>query len=288
MKPLVQVRRFLFTVPLNTVFITVLHAQRPIYASELIQDYFLDDARIKQYMQKVSGQEDALINKKDIDEFRKGICLAWDNYRRYPSNQGIKDLCKNLISGNASSRRNSLPTEPSPSNTNSHSACLNAKDYEGCMRYQAGRSDTKADNCKPGKWCKALGLDILGKPKIEGWWMKSTPESQSVGYLRPRPRKVLVRGKTDRYIAREMVIRYCRLQELEQLQRQQRLAPRLQTVMTRVIQLLHNHTSDNNHQSWCSGSARGVVQYSFTTVIDCQEKTVGNHRGSQLDGKWVD
>lgn len=208
MKPLVQVHRFLLTVPLITLFITVLHAQRPIYASELIQDYFLDDTRIKQYIQKVSRQEDASISKKDIDEFRKGICLAWDNCRRYPSNQGIKDLCKNLISGNASSRRNALRTEPSPSNTNSYSACLNAKDYEGCMRYQAGRSDTKAGNCKPGKWCKAsAGLDILGKPRIEGWWMKSTPESQSVGYLRPRPRKVLVRGMTDRYIAREMVVR---------------------------------------------------------------------------------
>ncbi|WP_137024401.1 hypothetical protein [Synechococcus sp. N19] len=289
MNPLAQISRFLLTVPLIAVSTTLLHAQRPIYASELIQDFFLDDARMQQHMQKSSGQEDALITKKDIDEFRKGICLAWDNYRRYPPNQGIKELCVKLISGNAPSRINALPTKQKPLQEDSHSACLNAKDYEGCMRYQAGRSETKADNCKPGKWCKATaGIDILGKPKIEGWWMKSTPESQSVGYLRPKPRKVLVRGKTDRYIAREMVIRYYQ-------------APRAGTApTTTTIGSSTTNCYDAGYSFNCTTTpattitspgvaARpgGVVQFTVTTVIDCHEKTVGNHRGNQLDGKWV-
>ena len=118
--------------------------------------------------------------------------------------------------------------------------------------------------------------------------MKSMPEKQAVGYLRPEPTKVLVRGETNRYIARERVIRYCQ-------------SPRAGTApTTTTIGSANTNYYDAGYSINCTTtrattittpgiSARpvGIRQFTSTIIIDCKEKTVGSHRNNQLDGKWV-
>ena len=59
------------------------------------------------------------------------------------------------------------PSGPSQEKSN-HAKCLNAKDYEGCIKVLSGQSSSSKkqtqDNCKPNKWCIAsTGTDPLGR-----------------------------------------------------------------------------------------------------------------------------
>lgn len=279
---------------LGVCVVGLLSLQCQARANEL-EDSFMSDSKLSVYIKNETDYPSGTVSIKDLKGFRKDVCELWQDFNRFPNKAGIKSFCIELLGGSFTASEglsnSSRQSSSSASSSDLHSECLNARDYEGCIRVRGGGvSPAKADNCAPDKWCKATaGLDILGKPKIEGWCMKSSPESQDVGYLRPRPRKVLVRGKTDTYIAREMVIRYYQ-------------SPRAGTApTTTTIGSSTTNCYDAGYSIKCTTTpattitspgvaARpgGVVQYSVTTIIDCQEMTVGNHRGSRLEGKWVD
>ena len=179
---------------------------------------FYSDASIIEFQNESSSNSNTPkmpISKENADSLRREWCSGTFGELGMPT-QKVFDTCNRLFS-KATYRLNFVDSQNKgedikPVKTKKkdrHEECLNARDYEGCMKFQANRSTATSDNCKPGKWCRAgSGNDILGRPKIEGWLMKSMPEKQAVGYLRPEPTKVLVRGETNRYIARERVIRY--------------------------------------------------------------------------------
>ena len=63
--------------------------------------------------------------------------------------------------------------------------------------------------CTEDGWCVAKrGKDMLGMPKVTGWFYKEFPEDNRVFYDNMKTFKVKVRGAYGRYIHRERVSRY--------------------------------------------------------------------------------
>ena len=170
-----------------------------------------------------------------------------------------------------------------------HKECLEARDYEGCIKVKSGQANTaSSDECEPFKWCIAdTGTDMLGMPKIKGWGMRSNPSDQSVGYRRPRMQKVNVRGKTNRYIIKEMIIRYYQ-------------SPRA-AIAGSTTSIGSSSTNCTGYGSTINctttpaptftspgipGRTGGVIQIRSAEIVDCEEMTLGVHVNGQLRGKW--
>lgn len=170
-----------------------------------------------------------------------------------------------------------------------HKECLEAKDYEGCIRVRSQKTSTKhAEDCEPGKWCKAPGgKDMLGMEQIKGWWMKSIPTEQTVIYNRPGAQKVMVRGAADRYIGTDSVIRYYESPRAG-------VAPTSTTIGTRTTNC-YSYTSSIEctttppltlRSPGTAARPGGVRQISRVSILDCKEKTVATHNDYVIEGKW--
>ena len=269
-----------------------------VRSSDQLEMSFLDDSRLREYLAARENKRPSQYSEAYLDAYRKKTCNSYDNYMSYPTNE-IRSFCKKYpaikhrpFPGTASSSStNTTNNSDSGSvSSNAHQACLSARDYEGCIRVKTNkRSNSSSSNCKPGKWCVAgSGLDMLGQPMIEGWYMKSMPSKQSVGYSRPGAQKVLVRGEMDRYIAKEMLVRYYQ-------------SPRAGTApTTTTIGSASTNCYDTGYSISCTTtpattitspgmSARpgGVRQISFVTVVDCKDLTFARHNNGNISGKWA-
>ena len=112
-----------------------------------------------------------------------------------------------------------------------HEQCLEARDYEGCMRYKTGASSSSnstqplpaSDKCFSNGWCIAENSkpDAFGFPKPIGWIYKYSPELNNIQYLdvtmKPNRTsyeinwyKVKVRGQYGRYISTRQIFRRIR------------------------------------------------------------------------------
>ncbi|KGG23267.1 hypothetical protein EV14_3065 [Prochlorococcus sp. MIT 0703] len=262
-----------------------------------------DNTKLRSYLSSSNGVPLSEISNKDLNEVRQGYCGAMRLSPKYATTEE-KEYCSQFTELNLSDSESLLKdiTEPSHNETvknnniqsisaekDSHSECLNARDYEGCIRVKSGVSSATANNqCKPNQWCDATsGNDILGMPQIQGWWMKPVPTKRMVLYRQPKIKKVLVRGDTNRYIVREIISRYYQ-------------DPRAGTApTTTTIGSSRTNCSDLGSTISCTTtpattyttpgrSARpgGVRQVLYQDVIDCEERTVGHHVDGNIRGKW--
>ena len=166
--------------------------------------------------------------------------------------------------------------------------CLNARDYEGCMRVKARGVNSLGSDCKPNEFCIATkGKDPLGFEKIEGWQMKYIPEGNAVIYVRSDPRKVLVRGKQDRYIETTAILR--------QYRNPQAGTRGYSSNSTSIDTNCYSFGNDLNCTSTSTpgfsiqgrpADPGGVIQSTHVSVIDCEEKTIGRHLDGSIVGKW--
>ena len=270
---------------------SVIIIQLPTLADQAILRAFFNDATLKKEMAKATGIDPATITRKDIEDFRKGMCSTYNGYSTYPTEQ-IKAYCQGGVNNAITDANPNLSTSSSTKHTqssNAHSECLNARDYEGCIRVKTGRSvDSAISECKPETWCKSTaGPDILGLPKIEGWYIKSVPSLNLVGYKRPEILKVMVKGKTDRYISEEFIMRYYESPEAG-------IAPTTTTIgssQTRCYTYGSSIKCTTTPATTITNPGRaarpgGVIQTMLVDVIDCQEKTIGKHLNQKLSGKW--
>ena len=168
--------------------------------------------------------------------------------------------------------------------------CLNARDYEGCMRVKSKGVNSLVSDCKPNEFCIATkGKDPLGFEKIEGWQMKYIPEGNAVIYVRSDPRKVLVRGKQDRYIEITSILRQYRNPQAGTSGYSSKSA----STDTNCYGFGNNFNCTSTTTPGFSIQGRpadpgGVIQSTHVTVIDCEEETIGEHLDGSLVGKWKD
>ncbi len=112
--------------------------------------------------------------------------------------------------------------------------CLKAADYEGCMKYETGPSNSgkveqstsesietdpvvlrarrlnKGKDCTNRSACLGTGKekDIFGLPTLRNYIYMQTPEDNKVFYSEEIPKDVKVRGQYGRYIGITIVQRY--------------------------------------------------------------------------------
>lgn len=109
-----------------------------------------------------------------------------------------------------------------------HKECLEARDYDGCMRYKAKepvpiQDKVKKDTCFASGWCVAESNepDQFGFPKLKGWLYRYRPEVNSIEYydvtmspardkVEKNWYKVRVRGEYGRYISTRNIYRRTR------------------------------------------------------------------------------
>ena len=90
-----------------------------------------------------------------------------------------------------------------------HKDCLEAKDYQGCMKYQASSttiSESK-DDCS-GKICLILtkGADVFGLPKPVGW--RSYQADDGRLFYFSRTYRIPHQGQQTRYVGFKRITRY--------------------------------------------------------------------------------
>ena len=168
-------------------------------------------------------------SKKKFDDFmfNKESTLIVDHFKKLFKTQAgtdsVKKLCKETMKAYVSKEAvNSLTARSSENNKNTdnkekHEKCLEAKDYEGCMKYQANSSHQKAENSskdicyKRGCFAMSDEPDRFGFPKLKGWFYKYNPELNNLGYVDVTANpdytsyklnwyKVKARGEYGRYI----------------------------------------------------------------------------------------
>ena len=143
-------------------------------------------------------------------------------------------------------------------------ACLKAVDFEGCVR---AYSSPKSQNIDQPQF------DVLGKPIIKGWIKHEEATKNSVWYIRPDVKSVQADGRFDRYIIRDVIQRWY-------------VGPRA-GIASRTFNLGTYNTSCSSYygSTTCSTTppqtitipgrssfAGGVLQHSFSVVIDCNDR----------------
>jgi len=151
---------------------------------------------------------------------------------------------------------------------------------------------TNRKRCKETGWCIASkGKDILGMDKITGWLYKQSYAHNTVGYRPLLPQKVNVRGTTNRYFSRRLIMRYYQAPEDP--------TPPTTTTIGEDKTTCESHSIYSTTTIECTttpattvvtpgkpGRRGGVRQVVYDTIYDCLDKTVGEHRNGHLKGKW--
>ena len=205
----------------------------------------------------------------------------------------VRPVCTSALSEMAQSMTNKRSSgsnlAPRKSSSDAHNECLEARDYEGCIKVKTGDSNANnSNNCEPFKWCTTgRGKDMFGMPTIPGWRMFSDPAKQVVMYMAPGFKKVNVRGATDRYIVNEVVMRRYSSPTAGSPGSTTTIGSAT-TDCTGYASSISCTTTPATTISTPGTSATpgGVRQISFHYLVDCKDKTMGSHINGKLSGKW--
>lgn len=182
-------------------------------------------------------------------------------------------------------------TKSSSTSKDNHSQCLEAKDYEGCMRVKSSGGITApvADWCSEGgSICivRTKGNDSFGLPKPMGW-LYTADEGNRIMYFTLAYR-VPHKGQPNRYVGMKRITRYYQ-------------SPEAGTSGTfigggtsytncvGVGSSLDCSTSGGNAKYIPGRSATpgGVQNARFDSVYDCKDNTYASYEGSRnMSGGW--
>ena len=148
------------------------------------EEFLFDDrAVLKGHSEIVDGEARPMaITKQNADNVRREFCATYAIKYGHPS-QKIFNLCNRLFGKTTypldftkqrkwQEDREAYLAKKKPQQ-DPHEACLNAKDYEGCVKVKSGASASTAkkaqDSCI-GEFCTVTtrGVDIFGLPKPMG------------------------------------------------------------------------------------------------------------------------
>jgi hypothetical protein len=241
-------------------------------------------------VEKIGGDDDLLSRK--IEAY---FMDSYDNETAYIYLQKINPPCK----ANAQALLNySPPRAQSPSSSNAipktsskgdhHAQCLEARDYEGCIRAKssAGSSASNSDICMPDGYCLVTtrGNDAYGLPKPMGWQYKIMDDF--VVYWSNRYR-VPHKGQQSRYVGLKTIKRYYR----------NPTAGTSGTVIGGGNSYTNctgygssiNCTSSGGGSKYIPGQSAtpgGIRNMKTNRIYDCKDNTYAKYRGTQILGKW--
>ena len=280
--------------------LNMLNCEKEIdYSPSKLDKNFFNDKYLRKWINFTAGEKISEISKENLKDFRFGYCIQ-SKIRNSFATEKIKNYCTLAIDKEEESREKEASQE-----------CLDAKDYQGCMKFKMGSTDQEnlKDSSENGSstfnqsnrnknnsskedcffdWCEAKkGKDMLGMPKIVGWLYKEMPEDNMVIYQKQNPYKVKVKGEYGRYLHFQKVIRYYE-------------NPR---AGTSSVTIGGGSTSTNcydyGYSISCSSSSSpgytipgiqakpgGNIQTKYETVVDCKDETYELITNNVYRKKW--
>ena len=195
-----------------------------------------------------------------------------------------------------------------------HKRCLEAKDYAGCVKSNAGNSPARAgdaaetqdsatvEKCSAGNVCVAKpGMDQLGLPKLVGWVYRYWSSSNVVRYWQMPPRRVPHKGQSDRYVALDYVEHYYQQPVAATPGRYIEITPKKKTCIPKYgggtwingqwkpRPAGQTCTTTAATKSWVPGTPAvvgGPRSRSWVQVFDCKDKTKAQYVNGRLKGNW--
>ena len=255
-------------------------------------DPAMTKSRIERLQASAGANPYDIRNIKLREQRTKGTLLVMD----IPS--AIKDWgkdsarCKKLLAGLSHNRNRSAPpktekTQVRQNSSNSaHVECLQAKDYEGCMRYNnsKGTEGQAADDCD-GNFCiiKNRSKDIYGLPKPMGW-MSIQNDDGRIFYL-SQTYRVPHDGQETRYVGIKRITRFYS-------------SPQAGSSGTFIggnsastncvgYGSSINCTTTGSSPTYLPGRSAtpgGVISTRFDSVYDCKDNTFASYKNDEL---WI-
>lgn len=257
------------------------------WSSEKIADIFFDSralARRLGHLNEFSGKQ---INENDLKSYRQKLCRTYRDYDSFPTEE-IRVYCEE---GSIRSPLRSTRVSQSKAQTRKsdpHTECLDARDYEGCIRARSAANgrDSRSDKCMDGV-CRVTtkGNDAYGLPKPMGWLYLQVPDGRLFYFTKVY--RVPHRGQNDRYIGMQRITRYYR-------------SPRAGTSGTFIGGTTFDSTcSDYGSRISCQTTGYsptyipgrqaqpgGISSNHFYTVYDCKDKTSAAYQHGKIYVGW--
>ncbi|WP_415399819.1 hypothetical protein [Synechococcus sp. W4D4] len=175
------------------------------------------------------------------------------------------------------------PRKGQVSQGNAHEKCLDAKDYEGCIRVVESRRTNSAsrNDCKPDGRCviKFPGKDIFGLKQPVGWLYYETEEGDRVNYFSPTVYRVPHKNQGYRYLARPEIVRFYRNPEAGS----SGSFIGGGSASTDCVDLggsisCSTTSSPGTYIPGRSATPGGVRSMRFTRVVDCKDETYASYK----------
>lgn len=225
---------------------------------------------------------------------KKAWCTGYFDKTGYSSQRAF-DECNRiferrtyLIKPKEKSNQSIAISVPSKKRVNSHDACLDAKDYQGCMSF-TGRNNSSSieEKCLPNGWCMAKkGIDSFGFPKKVGYLYK-TMDSGSILYMNPVTKRIPHKGDPARYLATEMIWRYYKNPTSGTPGSQTTIGSSRTNCTGYGVSISCTTTPPTVISTpGTSGSPGGNRSVSRVSVLDCKDKTSATYERGKLYLKW--
>ena len=167
---------------------------------------------------------------------------------------------------------------------NSHEQCLQAKDYEGCMRFNArdANKESQNDECEDGIcFVRAKGRDAYGLPKPVGW-----------AYLEADDGRIFYFSKVYRVPHNEQRSRYIAVQRITRYYQSPKggtsgaiIGGGSASTSCYGSGTSINCTTTGSSPTYIPGSSPipgGIISSDFSTVYDCEDNTVASYEKGKL------
>ena len=207
----------------------------------------------------------------------------------FAESSSVQQECRTV----ASRMTNKNQSSRVESREKAHNDCLNATDYEGCIRVKAQgigegiNREGEPEYCEDSGWCIAKeGRDRFNMKKKVGWMYREFDDGDIL-YANPVIRRIPHNGDMSRYVGQEQVFRYY----------SEPVAPTTGTVST--IGSADTSCTGYGNYITCKttppaqirmpgtkGSAGGIRSIRRVLVIDCKDKTQALYVNGKLRGSW--
>ena len=266
------------------------------------QTFFDDDQLLSEYngaliaLSIQSGKKHIRLKKTEANLLaaKKVFCTGYFDEIGYSSQRAF-DECNRifgrktyLIKPREYTNQSTARSVPSKKRVNSHDACLDAKDYQGCMSFTGSNNSSSAEErCNPDGWCIAKkGVDSLGFPKKVGWKYKMM-DSGSIWYVNTVYKRIPHNGDSARYLGFEMIRRYYKNPTSGTPGRQTTIGSSRTNCTGYGVSISCTTTPPTVITTpGTSGSPGGKRSTSSVYVLDCKDKTTANYQEGRLKGKW--
>lgn len=168
-----------------------------------------------------------------------------------------------------------------------HDVCLDAMDYEGCVRVKSGKAKASEKLCNDQGYCRANGeIDGHGHLMPKGWWCKSTG-TYKMCIDEANIKRVPHKGQASRYIAVEALIYEFRNATAG-------TAARSTTIGSAQTNCYGYGTSISCTTTppatmtipGTPGTTAGWVRFKVFHVNDCKDKTAAMYWKGKPKGNW--